>query len=90
MINIDSVCSYCKNDMQVEVQGELVRLSCACGKHKMVNLSLLKAGKDTQPVPKVTKEMTEEDIHKARIRMVTEETGTNFAERVYDELEDLL
>jgi len=45
----------------------------------MVNLSLLKSGKDTQPVPVITKEMTEEEIHSARQRMATEDSRDGFS-----------
>ena len=79
MSTVDAVCSQCEKDMIVEPQGDFIRLSCACGNHKMVNISLLKSGKDTQPVPVITKEMTEEEIHSARQRMATEDSRDGFS-----------
>lgn len=78
MADIDAVCS-CGEDMTIEPQGEFVRLSCTCGQYKLVNIARLKGGKDTQPLPVITKEMTEEDIHRARERIRTEDTRDGFS-----------
>jgi len=75
---IDAVCS-CGNDMTVEPQGEFIRLSCSCGQHKLVNVEKLKGGKDTQPLPVITKTMTEDDIDRARERIRTEDTRDGFS-----------
>lgn len=78
MASIDAVCS-CGKDMTVEPQGEFIRLSCACGQHKLVNVEKLKGGKDTQPLPVITKTMTESDIDRARERIRTEDTRDGFS-----------
>lgn len=71
MADIDAVCQ-CGLDMTVEPQGEFIRLACACGAHKLVNVTKLKGGKDTQPVPVITKGMSMNDIHAARERLTAE------------------
>lgn len=78
MMTIDAICSQCSKDMTVEPQGDFVRLTCACGNHKLVNIKVLK-GKDTQEIPVITRSMTEEDIHEARKRMLTEDTRDGFS-----------
>lgn len=58
--------------MAIEAQGSFIRLLCICGKHKQINLSKVKKGSDTQPVPVIAKSMSEEDIARARERLVEE------------------
>lgn len=79
-MDVNAVC-HCGRDMTMEPQGEFLRLSCECGSHKLVNIALAKGGKDTQPVPVITKTMTEEDIHRARERLQSEDTRDGFDTR---------
>ena len=60
-MDVNAVCR-CGRDMSMEPQGEFLSLSCVCGAHKLVNIGVAK-GKDTQPVPVITKSMTEEDTN---------------------------
>lgn len=75
MINVSAICP-CGKDMMVEPCGEFLRLICTCGYHKTAR----KPGpKDTQPVPVVSKSMTEAQIHEARERLANEDSRDGFS-----------
>lgn len=77
MVDVNAICP-CGRDMMVEPIGDFIRLVCSCGHHKMFRMKKL-GPKDTQPVPVISRSMSEAEISEARCRLTNEDSRDGFS-----------